>query len=470
MFRKKTLDAAPTFWIAAHTLPATPANTFFARLGSALTDVGFGDAVRAASAPYYEMDASKGGAPGIDPEVFFKMLMVGFFENIGSERGITARCADSLAIRAFLRYELTERLPDHSSLSVIRQRLPLAVFDQVFALILRALNEHKLLKGKRLAIDTSVLEANASLRSLEHRLTGEEYREYVQRLAAAAGIDPADTRAVRTFDRKRAGRTTSNEDWVNPHDPDAKVGPDKKGVTRMIYKPEHVVDAETGAIVDVVITPGDQADGSALEERVGAAEARLNAAKGEAPGTAQVELVTADMGYFAVEQMGVLQAGGIATAIPDPVDQRRGDTRGLSDREVILRARRTAASVTGRAALRKRGETVERSFVQVLDHGGARRTTLRGQENIAKRYFVQAACANLALVLRSLGVPGTLKQTWAASASFFASLWLIMSVRRWLPMIVRASERSARQISRSWARSCPQYYRRPMEGCFSTGC
>jgi transposase len=417
MFRKKTLAPDPSLWIAANTLPTTPANTFYARLLAALDDMRFADAIRAACAPYYEMDARKGGAPGIDPVVAFKMWFVGFFENIASERGIVARCADSLAIRAFLEYELTETLPHHSSLSVIRQRLPLAVFDLAFGLVLQALAKHKLLKGKRLAIDTSVLEANASLRSLESRLTGEAYQAYVKRLAAAAGIDPDDAREVRKFDRKRKGRTTSNDDWVNPSDPDAKIGPDKKGVTRMIYKPEHVVDADTGAIVDVRLKPGDEADSATLEESVGAAEERINAAQDQPAGTAQVELVTADMGYFAIEAMGALQDGGIATAIPDPVDTDRAD-RPLPDHVVIARARRTAASVRGRAALRKRGETVERSFEHVLDEGGGRRTTLRGQENIAKRYFLQAAGANLSLLLRSLGVPGTLRQTWAAGVAF----------------------------------------------------
>jgi transposase len=435
MFRTKTLGPAPSLWVATDTLPTTPANTFYARLLTALDAMGFGDAIRAACAPYYEMDARKGGAPGIDPVVAFKMWFVGFFENIASERGIAARCADSLAIRAFLRYELTEPLPHHSSLSVIRQRLPLAVFDLAFGLVLQALAKQKLLKGKRLAIDTSVLEANASLRSLESRLTGEAYQAYVQRLAVAAGIDPDDARAVRTFDRKRKGRTTSNADWVNPSDPDAKIGPDKKGVTRMIYKPEHVVDADTGAIVEVRLKPGDEADSATLEESVGAAEERINAAQDQPRGTAQVELVTADMGYFAIEAMGALQHGGIATAIPDPVDTDRAD-RPLPDQVVIARARRMAASARGRAALRQRGATVERSFEHVLDEGGGRRTTLRGHENIAKRYFLQAAGANLALLLRSLGVPGTLRQTWAAGVAD-ALLNVLMSLLRSLVLPFR---------------------------------
>jgi transposase len=231
VFRKKT-PQDPALWIATSDLPATPATGFYQQLDVALTKRQFGDAVRRLCAPYYDMDLRKGGQPGIDPEVYVKMLMVGFFENLPAERAIAARCADSLAIRAFLHYALTERTPHHSSFTVIRQRLPLDVYSQVFDLIRVALHEEKLLRGKHLAIDTSVMEANASLRSLTHRLTGEKYRQYVKRLAKAAGVDTTDPRAVSTFDRKREGRTTSNDDWQNPHDPDAKVGPDKQGVTR----------------------------------------------------------------------------------------------------------------------------------------------------------------------------------------------------------------------------------------------
>jgi transposase len=205
VFRKKTPEEAPALWIASSDLPTTPANGFYQKLDGALTKHQFGDAVRQVCAPFYDMDARKGGHPGIDPEVYFKMLMVGFFENITAERAIAARCADSFAIRAFLHYELTERTPHHSSFTVIRQRLPLDVYAQVFDLILAALHDEKLLRGKHLAIDTSVLEANASLRSLEHRLTGEKYRQYVKRLANEAGVDTTDPRGE--YVRPQAPRT-----------------------------------------------------------------------------------------------------------------------------------------------------------------------------------------------------------------------------------------------------------------------
>lgn len=421
MFRKKTPDDTPALWIATSDLPTIPANTFYQKLDTVLAERQFGDQVRRLCAPFYEMDASKGGHPGIDPEVYFKMLMVGFFENLASERAIAARCADSFSIRAFLHYALTEATPHHSSFTVIRQRLPLGVYDSVFGLISAALQEKRLLRGKHLAIDTSVLEANASLRSLEHRFTGEKYRQYVKRLAAAAGVDTSDPRAVSAFDRKRPGRKTSNKEWQNRHDPDAKVGPDKKGVTRMIYKPEHVVDLETGAIVDVELKPGDEADAKDLTDRVKDAEEGLNKAVGAPPGMARVATVVGDMGYCDPEALVTLQAAGIRTAIPDPVPDRHLERFPPDQREALRTAARTLASASGQWLMRHRGEFCERSFVHVLDYGGARRTTLRGRENILKRYLVQAACLNLSILLRHLTGLGTLKQTWAASANAVAT-------------------------------------------------
>ena len=324
--------------------------------------------------------------------------------------------ADSFAIRAFLHYPIPERTPDHSTLSVIRQRLAPAVYQQVFALVLRALKQHKLLRGKKLTIDSSVLEANASLRSLKHRFTGEAYRQYVTRLAAAAGVDPADPAAVRRFDRKRPGRKTSNQDWVNPHDPDAKVGPTKTGSTKMIYKPEHTVDLETGAIVDVEIQPGDAADLTELPTKVAALQARLNTALGKKPAQQSIALLVADKGYYHVDALVTLQAAGIRTAMSDPLPTRRVERLEPRARAAVRAAQRTVQGPRVRALARRRGELGERSFAHVLDRGGARRTTLRGRANIRKRYLIQAACANLSLLMRKLCRIGTPKQAVARGA------------------------------------------------------
>lgn len=442
MFRRKDAEPQASFWIATSELPATPAHTFYQRPDRALAGIGFGDTVRAICAPFYESDSSRGGRPGIDPEVYFKMQIIGFFENLASERAIAARCADSFAIRAFLRYALTEPTPDHSSLTVIRQRLSPGVYQEVFALVLRSLRRHKLLKGKRLAIDASVLEANASLRSLEHRLTGEAYGEYVKKLAEAAGVDPTDAAAVRRFDRTRPGRKTSNAEWQNPHDPDAKVGRTKRGTTRMVYKPEHVVDLDTGAIIDADVRTGDEHDTASLAKRVLEMEERLNTALGDEPQTAHIEVLVADKGYYKVAELVALQAVGIRTATRDPIENRRADKLSAAERRSVQAARRTVGSRTGKALMRRRGELGERSFQHVLDCGGARRTTLRGGENIDKPYVLQAASANLSLLLRTLTGVGTMKQAIAASrallegmsSAIHAFTTILMSpMRRWLP-------------------------------------
>lgn len=436
MFRRKDPEQQSSFWIATSELPQTPANTFYQRLDRALSDSGFGDAVRALCAPFYEGDRSRGGRPGIDPEVYFKMQMIGFFEGLPSERAIAARCADSLSVREFLHYGLGESTPDHSSLTVIRQRLSSAVYEQVFGLILKALKENGLLKGRRLGIDASVLEANASLRSLEHRLTGDQYGEYVRKLAEAAGVDPSDAAAVRRFDRKRPGRKTKNDEWKNPHDPDAKIGRTKRGATRMIYKPEHVVDLETGAIVDADVRPGDEHDTQDLTERVLAAEVRMLVALGEPNDTERAEVLAADKGYFKLEEIALLQGVGIETAVSDPQSQRRLDKLSQMDRAALEAARCSVTTDTGKALLKRRGELVERSFQHVLDCGGARRTTLRGRENLRKRYLIQAACANLSLLMRHLTGIGTPKQALAAPQT---ALVAFAALRRFIRALLGAA-------------------------------
>src|ERR1022692_5179919 len=239
MFTAKKKAAQSEFWIAADQVFTSTKNGFYAKLDETLDSFGVAAKVRELCAPAY--DKSGVGRPGIDPTVYLKMMMVGFFEDLPSERAIAARCADSISIRQFLHYELTEATPDHSSLSIIRQRLDGPIYEQVFTLVLSALQEHGLLRGRNVGIDSSVVEANASLRGLVNRNTGEAYWDYVKRLAAESGIDPQDSAAVSKFDRKRP-KKMSNQEWENPAEADAKIGPKKDGATDMIYKPQTVVD------------------------------------------------------------------------------------------------------------------------------------------------------------------------------------------------------------------------------------
>jgi transposase len=469
VFAKKEKTAQPEFWVATHDLPKSAKATFYDKLQGTLEGFDFDGRVREICAPCYKRAAV--GRPGIDPVVYMKMLMIGFFEDLPSERAIAARCADSLAIRAFLRYDLAESTPDHSSLSVIRQRLGVEVYQKLFELLLQALQTHGLLRGKNIGIDSSVIEANASLRALVHRNTAEEYWEYVKSLAAAEGIDPEDAAAVRKFDRKRPGKG-SNQEWQNPSDPDARIGRTKDGATDMIYKPEVVVDLDTGAIVQASVNPGDQADHQDLAGRVFEAQQTINAVREEPPETLTIETATADKGYYRVPELQALQAEGIKTVISDSIDNRRVDKLPPEEQAAVRSAKRTVKTKRGKNLLARRGMHIERTFAHILDCGGARRTTLRGQENLNKRYKFAAAVYNLSQLMRKLFGFGTPKQLAALGrglfSAFFAHLLDWESYRR----------RAARFIQRNlvfdyrpynicWILNPTRFWR---IGLFSTGC
>ena len=407
MFTEKRKPVQPEFWIAADQVVYPAQSGFYSTLEETLESFGFAAKVRELCAPAY--DKTGVGRPGIDPVVYLKMIMVGFFEDLPSERAIAARCADSMSIRAFLKYELDEKTPEHSSFTVIRQRLGLEIYERIFALTLQALREHGLLRGKNLGIDASVIEANASLRALVNRNTEEQYWDYVKRLAAEQGIDPDDTAAVRKFDRRRPGKG-SNQEWVNPHEPQAKIGRTKDGATDMIYKPEAVVDLDTGAIVQAQVQLGDDVDPKDLTGKVLEAQQNINRARGDKLETLSVQSLTSDKGYYAVSELQALQAEGIRTVIADPIDNRRLDKLEPQAKRAVLAARRSVKSKSGKALLRRRGMHIERSFAHILDCGGMRRATLRGWENLNKRYKLAAAFYNLSQLMRKLFGFGTPKQ------------------------------------------------------------
>jgi transposase len=459
------------FWVARDHLPTGAAGTFYRKLDETLRTIGFASAVREVCRPAYR-DAGAGGRPGIDPAVYFKMLMIGFFENLPSERAIASRCEDSLSLRAFLGYDLTESTPDHSSLSVIRTRLGGEVYQAALEIVLKALLEHKLLKGRHLGLDSSIIEANASLRELQHRNTEEDYWSYVKKLAAESGIDPDDTKAVRRFDKKREGRKTSNEEWVNPHDPDAKVGRTKDGACDMVYKPEHLTDLDTGAIIRVEVRAGDAGDSEGLCARVMKGCETLARVCDDPQQEKVGQSLTTDEGYFSLEEVCVLQCEGIRTIMGDPhASKRREDKLCKVGRQTLRKARVAVQSKSGKALLRKRGEHLERSFAHVLDQGGMRRATLRGRENLTKRQTAAALAYNLSLLMRKLFGFGTPKQ-WAAKACFLVF---------WLLKVVQGAARSsggaigagsARMVGKY--RSLREFYRVISANgalrCFSTGC
>ena len=421
--RDRSDESQQEFWVETRRLPKATASTFYRKLDHTLDQIGFTEGVREICRPAYA-DASRGGRPGIDPAVYFKMLMIGFFENLPSERAIASRCADSLSLRAFLGYQLDEGTPDHSSLSVIRQRLGTEIYQAAFELVLSGLYEYGLLKGRHLGIDSSIIEANASLRELVSRNTEQDYWSYVRGLAAEAGIDPDDTKAVRRFDKKRPGRKTSNKDWVNPHDPHAKVGFTKHGACDMIYKPEHMTDLESGAIVMATVRHGDEGDTVGLASRVMATSERLGEICDD-PGQEKVlRSLTTDEGYFEVDEVCCLQGEQVRTIMGDPHASRRNlKKQSQVKRTVLNKARRAVRSKSGKALLRKRGEHLERSFCHVLDHGGLRRASLRGVENLTKRQLGGALAYNLSLLMRHLTGVGTPKQWLAGVGRLFGAIW-----------------------------------------------
>ena len=428
MFSAKKKAAQSEFWIPADQVVSSAKSGFYAKLEETLESFGFAAKVRALCAPAY--DKSGVGRPGIDPVVYLKMIMVGFFEDLPSERAIAARCADSMSIRVFLKYELNEKTPEHSSFTVIRQRFGLEIYERIFTLTLQALREHGLLRGKNLGIDSSVIEANASLRALVHRNTEEQYWDYVKGLAAESGIDPEDTAAVRKFDRHRPGKG-SHQEWENPHDPDAKIGRTKDGATDMIYKPEAVVDWDTGAIVQAQVQPGDAADHRNMAGRILEAQQNINRACEEKLDTLRVQSVTSDKGYYAVSELQTLQGEAIRTVIVDPIDNRRLEKLEPEQKQAVLAARRSVKSKSGKGLLRRRGMHIERSFAHILDCGGMRRTTLRGWENLNKRYKLAAAFYNLSQLMRKLFGFGTPKQLAALGRLLFLQwtcFWGLLAV------------------------------------------
>jgi transposase len=456
MFSAKKKASQPEFWINADQVVMPAKCSFYSKLEETLESFGFADKVRELCAPAY--NNSGNGRPGIDPAVYLKMMMVGFFEDLPSERAIAARCADSIAIRQFIHYELTEATPDHSSLSIIRQRLEGPIYDQVFTLVLSALQEHGLLRGKNLGIDSSVMEANASLRGLVNRNTGEAYWDYVKRLAAESGINPQDSAAVRKFDRKRP-KKMSNDEWENPDEPEAKIGPKKDGATDMIYRPELVADLDRGAIVGAEVLPGNQSDHQEVCPHILEAQATINAARDEQPEVLTVETATADKGYFEVTQVVALQQEQIKTVICDPIGNRRLDKLDEAGRPAVKAAHRSTRSKYGKDLLSRRGMHLERAFAHILDCGGMRRATVRGRQNLNKRFKLAAAFYNLSQLMRKLFGMGTPRQCEAMGPSALGAF--LKAIALWLlAIVVKLIGLESKEVRKT---NCSTWPIRPLE-------
>jgi transposase len=412
-----------------------PGHPFYTKLNAVLAEAGFDEFVERLCAIYYK----EGGRPSIPPGVYFRMLFIGYFEGLDSQRGIAWRCADSLGLRAFLGVGLTEETPVHASMTIIRQRLPEGVFDQVFVFVLSLLEGKGLLRGKTVAIDATTLEANAAMKSIVRKDTGEDWKEYLRGLAKAEGIDNPTEEELLRLDRGRKDKKVSNKQWQSPIDPDSRIAKMKDGRTHLAYKAEHAVDLASEAIVATTVTFADRSDPQSGPVTLSLAEANLVLA-----GSAvEIEETVMDKGYHDNGLLVGLAERGVRTYIPE----RRQKTRCWTDKPVeyeqaFRNNRQRVRGNKGRRLNRWRSERCERTFAHVCETGGGRRSWLRGQTNVSKMHTLKCAAYNLGLLLRKVwGMRKPRNADEGVWGSLLAGLaWLLLALAIVYRMTIRPND------------------------------
>jgi transposase len=382
-------------WIATTDLPHSPGHVFYDKLNRLLADAGFDRFVETLCQPYY---ADGIGRDSIPPGTYFRMLFVGYFEELNSQRAIAWRCSDSFSLRDFLGIPLKEATPDHSSLTTIRQRLPLAIHEQVFTFVLKVAQEKKLLRGKTVAVDATTLEANAAMRTIVRKDTGKDWKEYVKGLMVEEGVENPTDEQIRRFDKKRK-KKVSNKEWESPTDPDSRIAKMKDGRTHLAYKAEHTVDLDSEFVLAATVHTADQADSATLVDSVLQAQTNLVRAGSEQ----EIEEAVADKGYHKAETLAECEHFNTRTYIPEPQGKDYNWSNKPEEwKQATLGNRRRVKGNRSKRLQKKRSELVERSFAHVCETGGGRRTWLRGLEKVSKRYMVQVAAHNLGLLMRKL--------------------------------------------------------------------
>jgi transposase len=423
--RKQRQEA---LFVMANGLPKSPGHPFYRKLNELLAEAEFDRWIERRCERYYATEETR-GQPSIPPGVYFRMLLVGYFEGIDSQRGIAWRCADSLSLRQFLGVPLDEPTPDHSTLTNTRNRLPHEVFDEMFQFVLRIAAVKKLVTGKTVAVDSTTLEANAAMKSIVRRDTGEDWQQYVTRLMWEDGTiepdqEPTDEE-VRRYDKKRKNKRVSNEEWMSPGDPESRITQLKDGRTHLAYKAEHVVDLKSDLVLAAEIRPADHPDTETMVDSVMAAQSNLEKAGSEA----QIEEVAADKGYHAAHTLELSEAFGLRTYIPEP---RRPHRLRWTDKppeyqHAVSANRRRIKRAKSKRLQRLRSEMCERTFAHVCDTGGMRRSWLKGVAKVAKRYLIAVAAHNLGRILRKLfgiGKPKALQ----GEGGLAALVYLVMVV------------------------------------------
>jgi transposase len=403
---------------------AGPGHPFYAKLNTVLADAGFDEFVEKLCAPYYK----EGGRPGIPPGVYFRMLLIGYFEGLDSQRGIAWRCADSLGLRTFLGFAITEETPVHVSMTMIRQRLPESVFDKVFVFVLSMLEQKGLLRGKAVAIDATTLEANAAMKSIVRKDNGDDWKQYLQGLAKAEGIENPTEEDLRRLDRGRTDKKVSNEQWASPTDPDSRIAKLKDGRTHLAYKAEHAVDVVSEAIVATTVTFADKSDPQSAPATLSLAEANLVLAGSET----EIEEAVMDKGYHDNGLLADLTVRGVRTYIPERRQKTRRWTNKPAEYQTAFRAnRQRVRGNKGRQLNRWRSERCERTFAHVCETGGGRRSWVRGQTNVSKLHTLKCAAYNMGLLLRKvwgLSKPRSAKAGVAGLFLMILGMWTTKSL------------------------------------------
>jgi transposase len=421
-------------WVPTVDLTRSPGHPFYERVNRLLGGAGFDAFVEARCAKFY---ADKMGRPSLAPGVYVRMLLVGYFESLDSERGIAWRCADSLALRNFLGLTLSESPADHSTVSRTRRLIDLETHAEIFGFVLKLLAEHSLISGKTIGIDATTLEANAAMKSIVRRDDGQGYQDFLTALAKESGIETPTREDLARIDRKRE-RKGSNDDWVNPHDPDAQITKMKDGSTHLAHKAEHAVDMDSGAVLAVTIQPGATGDTTSVYETLSAATENIVALLQDAKVAEKIspeacaEFV-ADKGYHSNDTISALATMNTRSYISEPkrgCRQWHGENK---TRDAVYANRRRMNGERGKSLMRRRGEYLERPFAHCLESGGMRRVHLRRCANIAKRYLVHVAACNLGLLMRTLfgnGTPRGSRGRTAAAAALAAACDRITTASR----------------------------------------
>ena len=421
-----------SLFIMADGLPKSPGHPFYKKLNQLLAEAEFDRWIEGRCRQYYSTSETR-GQPSIPPGVYFRMLLVGYFEGIDSQRGIAWRCSDSLSLRQFLGIALEAPTPDHSTLSNTRNRLPQEVFAEVFQFVLSIAAAKQLIAGKTVGVDSTTLEANAAMKSIVRRDTGEDWQQYVTRLMREDGTIAADEQptvdAVRRYDKQRKKRV-SNDDWTSPNDPESRITKMKDGTTHAAYKAEHVVDLESDIVLAAEIRPADHADTQTLADSVLEAQINLQAAGIEQ----RIDAVAADKGYHAAPTLELCQALGWRTYIAEP---RRPKRLRWSDKppefqQAVYANRRRVGRAKGKHWQRRRSEVCERTFAHICNRGGMRRSWTRGVAKLAKRYLLAVAAHNLGRILFKLfgvGKPKALQGFGGLAALMQLVISLVMPAR-----------------------------------------